>query len=120
METKWEGSVTILSLVAKLSKKVIPPSEKKTNFADRLICETVVLKNKKKSTFVRYQSVVKTKFSLLSFYYYKNIIYVCFLWKKNCSFSEKNILLCNYISKGNSMICSDIWHKCHGDISKLL
>ena len=84
METKWEGSVTILSLVAKLSKKVIPPPprKKKTNFADRLICETVVLKNKKKSTFVRYQSVVKTKFSLLSFYYYKNIIYVCFLWKK--------------------------------------
>ena len=59
-----------------------PPRKKKTNFADRLICETVVLKNKKKSTFVRYQSVVKTKFSLLSFYYYKNIIYVCFLWKK--------------------------------------
>ena len=43
-----EGSVTILSLVAKVSKKVIPPPPKKTNFADRLICETVVLKNKKK------------------------------------------------------------------------
>ena len=27
-----------------------------------------------KSTFICYQSVVKTKFSLLSFYYYKNII----------------------------------------------
>ena len=43
LETKWEGSVSILSLVAKLSKKVIPSP----NFADRLSCETVVLKNKK-------------------------------------------------------------------------
>ena len=75
-----------LGYYSKLSGQAVqesdPPPEKKTNFADRLICETVVSKNKKKSTFVRYQSVVKTKFSLLSFYYYKNIIYVCFLWKK--------------------------------------
>ena len=63
----------IAKFVAKLSKKVIPPQ----TFADRLSCETVVLKNKT-STFIRYQSVVKTKFSLLSFYCYKNIIYVCF------------------------------------------
>ena len=116
LETKWEGSVTILSLVAKLSKKVIPPK----NFADRLSCETVVLKNKKKSTFIRYQSVVKTKFNLLSFYYYKNIILFAFYVKKNCSLSEKNIRLCNSISIGTSVICSDIWHKRHAGYFKIV
>ena len=40
--------------------------------------------------------------------------------KQNCSLSEEKKLLCNYISTGNSMICSDIWHKYHVGYFKIV